>query len=104
MNPLDPIIEEYVALKADTDAGTKRLKELREQILTHLPDGGPVGNHKVTVSRPRTVDWKKVEASFPAEAYPQIWKALDRDAVKQFVAPAVLEDFMVESSPRMTVK
>lgn len=102
---LDPLIAEYLAVKDTVDTNTKRLKELRSEILNHLPDGGPVGDHNVTVSRPRTIDWAKVEASFPADAYPQIYgQALDRDAVKKYVAPAVLEDFTTAGTARVTVK
>lgn len=102
---LDIVVDEYLALKTEIDTRNSRLKELRDQILTTLPDGGTVGDHKVTVSRPKSVDWAKVEASFPADVYPQIYgQALDRDAVKNFVAPAVLNDYTTEGSPRVTVK
>ncbi|WP_054953061.1 hypothetical protein [Flaviflexus massiliensis] len=104
MNPINEIVAEYAALKAQADRDQKRLKELRAQILNVLPDGGSAGEYQVNVSRPKTMDWAKVEAAFPASAYPQIWTALDRDAVKDHVAPAILDTFTTEGSPRMTVK
>lgn len=104
MTSIDEIVAEYAALKTQADRDQKRLKELRAQILTVLPDGGTAGEHQVNVSRPKTMDWSKIEEAFPASAYPQIWTALDRDAVKDHVAPKILETYMVEGSPRMTVK
>lgn len=104
MTELDDIVSEYTLIKAQADSAAKRLKELREQILTRLPNGGEAAGVKVTVTRPRTIDWAKVEQAFPAVAYPQIYGALDRDAVKQFVSPAVLDGYVTEGSPRMTIK
>lgn len=101
---INQLVAEYAALKTQADRDQKRLKELRARILTALPDGGEAGGHHVNVSRPKAVDWAQVEAAFPASHYPQIWTALDRDAVKDHVAPKILETYMVEGSPRMTVK
>ncbi|MBM9432367.1 hypothetical protein [Flaviflexus equikiangi] len=105
MTSIDDIVTEYTLIKAQADSATKRLKELREQILTRLPKGGDVAGVKVSVTRPKSIDWVKVEQAFPAVAYPQIYaQALDRDAVKQFVSPAVLDGYATEGSPRMTIK
>lgn len=100
----EELVAEYATLKAQADRDQKRLKELRTQILAVLPHGGEAGEHEVKISRPKTIDWERVEEAFPVSAYPQLWTALDREAVKQQVSPGVLAPFTIEGAPRMTIK
>lgn len=105
----------------DYEKLTARWVEIREQLeqlkleedqiktqLAHLDVGThEIGAWKVQVQAPRrTLNKTRVAAAFPAEQYPSMYSMqLDPKAVKQQVAPTVLEQYMeTATSPVIVLK
>lgn len=100
--------EEYAARWAEIKAQIEALKMEEEEIKFELSklDVGThqVGAFKVQVQAPRrTLNKTKLAGAFPADQYPTMYSMqLDTKAVKQQVAPTVLDQYM-DTAPTPTV-
>lgn len=99
------LADEYTQL---ADQAT-RIKDRQDQIKTILadllPTGGDVGDYRVTVTRPRRLDPKAIEAAFPVTQRPELYRpAINTTAVRKHIAEVDLERFMVEGAPVVKVQ
>lgn len=80
-------------------------KEYDEKIAALAGEGTTTaGAYKVTVTRPRRLDAKKLEAAYPVAAHPTFYKrALDTTAVKKAIAENDLEQFQSLGSPSVRI-
>lgn len=87
----------------------KHLEDLRrtydEQIAELAGDGThQAGPYKVTVTRPRRLDAKKIEAAFPVAKHPEFYKrAVDTAAFKKAIAENDRAGFETIGAPTIRV-
>lgn len=97
-------IEHLIRARLTIDEQIDQLNAEREQInhaiLDALPEGGQVGETKVTVTTPRRLDTRALAAAYPVAGHPALYKAtLDTKAVRKHIAEVVLDGFMVDGKP-----
>lgn len=83
------------------------MADIKSKILAAVPVGThQAGNLTVQVKAgARSLDAKKVEAAYPLAENPLFYKqTLDLNAVKDLVAPIVLEQYMRQNSPSLVIK
>lgn len=80
-------------------------KEYDEKIAALAGEGTTqAGAFKVTVTVPKRLDAKKIEAAFPVAQYPTFYKrAVDTTAVKDHIAKVDLEAYQTAGSPTVRV-
>lgn len=80
-------------------------KEYDEKIATLAGEGTTTaGAYKVTVTRPRRLDAKAIEAAYPVAQNPTFYKrAVDTTAVKKAIAENDLEQFTTQGSATVRV-
>ena len=82
-----------------------RRDELKAEIAELLPDGGIVGDSKVSVTHRRTLNSRLIEKEYPYEKYPAFYKhTLNTTAVRQALGTERLEKFQAKESLTVTVK
>ncbi|KRD51937.1 hypothetical protein [Microbacterium sp. Root280D1] len=104
------LVARRATLKADLEYMQGEVEAIDSQLLDIL--GGEVGTHdiagtKVQVREYSRLDTKWIEAEYPAEQYPQLYKtttAVDNAAVKKQFAPGVLEEHQVRGAKSLVVK
>ena len=86
-------------------AAEARIDEIKERFRLALEFGNHVaGDLKVSIQHNVTRDTKALEADFPFEEYPDLYKAvLDTKVVNHELAPVVLEKYRVEGAPKVVV-
>lgn len=96
---------EYLDILKAEAAAKARKEELQELFRQHY-ELGPhaAGPAKVSVQRNVRRDDKAFSAAYPFEQYPDFYKpTIDTDTIKRELAPAVLERFAIESTPKVIV-
>lgn len=80
-------------------------KEYDEQIVALAGEGTTTaGPYKVTVTVPRRIDAKAIEAAFPVAQHPELYKrAVDTTAVKNHIAKIDLGQYQTEGSPTVRI-
>lgn len=96
----------YLEIKERMEADKAQLEAIKERLLAISPTSMAYETGKVQVSYPRRVKWHDVEAAYPFEKYPHLYKrVIDPDAVKATLAPAALDLFKQDASTAsMTIK
>lgn len=98
------LAEEYAGLAEHADHIKARQDTIKQLLADLLPSGGAVGDYKVTVTRPRRLDAKAIEAAFPVTQYPHLYAPKpDTTAVRKHIAEVDLEPYMVEGAPVVKV-
>ena len=102
MTPTDPtaLMAEYHQLKEAADQIKNRMGQIKDQLAAAYPDGGTVGDHKISIVRGR-INWARVAKAFPAQDFPQLYKqqiALDQKKAEALIAPAQLDEYRAEPS------
>lgn len=99
------LAEEYTALAEQAEHIKHRQDEIKALLAELLPEGGPAGNHQVTVTRPRRIDPKAIEKAFPVHVRPELYvPRVDTAAVRKHIAEVDLDPFLTEGRPTVTVK
>ena len=102
-------LEQLVMHRAKVAEEAKNLEDLRreydEKIAALAGEGTThAGAYKVTVTVPRRLDAKKVEAMFPIAQNPELYAAkLDTAAVKDHIAKVDLAAYQTEGSPTVRI-
>lgn len=103
---IDALALEHDAITVRMAADKARLDEVKASLAT-LPFGNLAaadGRFKVAIQHNRRRDDAAVMRAFPFEQYPELYKpALDTVALKHEIAPADLEPFTVEGTPKVVV-
>lgn len=97
----------YADAAANAQPWLDAMVDIKAKLLEALPVGThPAGPLSVQVKAgARTLDAKKLEAAFPLADNPLFYKqTLDTNAVKQFVAPIVLEQYQRQNAPSLVIK
>lgn len=97
----------YADAAANAQPWLDAMADIKAKLLEALPVGThPAGPLSVQVKAgARTLDAKKLEAAFPLADNPLFYKqTLDTNAVKQFVAPVVLEQYQRQNAPSLVIK
>ncbi|UOE45912.1 hypothetical protein [Agromyces larvae] len=99
------LLNERAVLREQADRISQRLT-LIDDALRALGHGShAVGPWKVQVQTNRRLDTAALASQFPAESNPHLYKAaLDTEAIKQHLAPAVLDAYYRDGAPRVVVK
>lgn len=113
MNDLAPTqiaeLEQLAMHRAKIAEEIKNLDDLRKEYdekIAGLAGEGttPAGDYKITVTRPRRLDAKKIEAAYPVTQHPTFYKrAVDTTAVKKAIAENDLEPFTTQGSATVRV-
>lgn len=104
MTTTTELLDQYFALKRQADAALEQMNVIKEKLVTELPDGGEIGDHKVTVTRAGRIDEKKFQASMPADQFPGLYKVVpDTTAVRKKIAPEKLEPFLTYGKPSVRI-
>lgn len=102
---LEQLVLERQKHKETIDALNQRVDTINAILADHLPAGGTVAGYTVTVTTPRRLDPRKIEAAFPVAQHPEFYKrAIDTTAVRKHIAEVELEQYMTEGKPTVTVK
>lgn len=103
---IDALALELDAINLRAAADKKRGDEIKAELAT-LPFGtltAAGGLLKVAIQHNRRRDDRAFMAAFPFERFPELYKpTLDTDAIKHEIAPADLEPYTVESTPKVIV-
>lgn len=103
---IDALAVEYDEITVRQAADKARLDEIKASLAT-LPFGNlsaADGRFKVSIQHNRRRDDAAVMRAFPFELYPELYKpALDTAAIKHEIAPADLEPFTIEGTPKVIV-
>lgn len=96
----EALMDAYQALKTQADTIKAQMDQIKTQLGELLPDGGTVGDHKVTHQRGR-VSWTKVAKAYPETDFPQLYQTvtqLDQKTAEAQIAPAMLDDYRGEGT------
>ncbi|PWH05218.1 hypothetical protein DEO23_14150 [Brachybacterium endophyticum] len=102
-------LEELAMHRAKIAEETKNLDTLRkeydEKIAALAGEGTTqAGPYKISVTRARRLDAKKIEAAYPVAQHPEIYKrAVDTDAFKKTVAENNREPYTTLGSPTVRI-
>lgn len=100
MTTPEQLMATYLELKAQADAIKTAMDTVKAQLAAAYPDGGTVGDHKISIVRGR-INWARVAKAFPAQDFPQLYKqqiALDQKKAEALIAPAQLDEYRAEPS------
>ena len=99
------LVTEYLANAETIEQLENRQKQIKEMLAELLPEGGTIDGHKVAiVAAPGRLDTKRLAAAFPPNEFPQLYKiAPDTTAIKQHVAPTVLESYKTYGQPQVRI-
>lgn len=99
------LADEYTRLADQADHIKQRQDQIKALLAELLPEGGHVGDYKVTVTRPRRLDPKAIEKAFPVTQRPELYRpAINTTAVRKHIAEVDLEQFMVEGAPVVKIQ
>lgn len=104
---VEALAAEYANAAAAAQPYLDAMADIKARLLGALPVGThPAGPLTVQVKAgARTLDTKKLEQAYPLVDNPLFYKqTLDTNAVKQFVAPVVLEQFQRQNAPSLVIK
>lgn len=103
---IDALAIEHDELALRMAADKKRLDEVKAE-LAALPFGNlsaANGVYKVSIQHNRRRDDAAFMRAYPFEKFPELYKpSLDTAAIKHEIAPADLEAFTVEATPKVLV-
>lgn len=93
------LITIYLEIRERMEADKAQLEAIKERLLAISPTSMAYEAGKVQVSYPRRVNWRNVEAAYPVEKYPHLYKqVIDQTAVKSALAPSALDVFKQDAS------
>lgn len=103
----DQLVAERTRLKATADDAAQRIKQIDDQ----LRDLG-YGTHqyagvRVSIERNRRLDVARFRDAYPVDKHPELWKVTvdpDTAAVREHIAPADLDPFYNESTPKVVIR
>lgn len=102
-------LEQLAMHRAKIAEEIKNLEDIRkehDEKIAQLAGEGTTnaGPYKVTVTRPRRLDAKAIEAAYPVAQHPTFYKrAVDTTAVKKAIAENDLEPFQTLGSPSVRI-
>ena len=104
MTTTQDLMDAYQTLKAQADTIKEQMDQIKAQLAEALPEGGRIGDHKVSIIRGR-VSWQKVAKAFPEDDFPQIYRqevVLDQKRAEQLIAPAQLDEY--RGAPSVSIR
>lgn len=96
----EALMDAYQALKTQRDTITEQMDRIKTLLVEALPDGGKVGDHKISIVRGR-VNWGRVAKAYPETDFPQLYKQqtiLDQKQAEQLIAPAQLDEYRTQAT------
>ena len=104
MTSTQDLMNAYQTLKAQADTIKEQMDQIKTQLAEALPEGGTIGDHKVSIVRGR-VSWPKIAKAYPADDFPQIYRqeiVLDQKKAEQLIAPAQLDEY--RGTPSVSIR
>ena len=104
MTSTQELMDAYQTLKAQSEAIKEQMDRIKTQLAEALPEGGTIGDHKVSIVRGR-VSWPKVTKAYPENDFPQIYRqeiVLDQKRAEQLIAPAQLDEY--RGTPSVSIR
>lgn len=99
------LADEFTALAEQAEQIKNRQDEIKAILADLLPEGGPAGDYRVTVTRPRRLDAKALEAAFPVTQHPHLYKpAISTAAVRAHIAEVDLAQYQVEGRAQVSIR
>ena len=92
---LQELMSEYQTLKFSAAKIKTRMDQIKTMLGDAMPDGGTIGDHKVSIVRGR-VNWARVTKAYPVQDFPQLYRqelALDQKKAEALIAPAQLDEY-----------
>ncbi|WHU57075.1 hypothetical protein [Trueperella pyogenes] len=93
-------MSEYQTLKFSAAKIKTRMDQIKTLLGDAMPDGGTIGDHKISIVRGR-INWARVAKAYPAQDHPQLYKqeiSLDQKKAEALIAPAQLDEYRGEPS------
>lgn len=97
---LQELMSEYQTLKFSAAKIKTRMDQIKTLLGDAMPDGGTIGDHKISIVRGR-INWARVAKAYPAQDHPQLYKqeiSLDQKKAEAMIAPAQLDEYRGEPS------
>ena len=97
-------MDAYQTLKTQADTIKEQMDQIKKQLAEALPEGGTIGDHKVSIVRGR-VSWPRVTKAYPMNDFPQIYRqeiVLDQKKAEQLIAPAQLDEY--RGTPSVSIR
>ncbi|MDY5159549.1 hypothetical protein [Actinotignum urinale] len=106
METIEQLVNLALSLRAEKQQCEEALAVTNEKIAQLLPTGGTVGDHRVNVTRRKTLNIKQLEKAYPVAKFAHLYEPkLSTSAVKNAFSPTQLERFKTESStPTVTIR
>lgn len=104
MTSTQELMDAYQTLKAQADTIKEQMDQIKAQLAEALPEGGTVGDHKVSIVRGR-VSWPRIAKAYPADAFPQLYKqevVIDPKTAERLIAPAQLDEY--RGAPSVSIR
>ncbi|MEW6917982.1 hypothetical protein V3M78_06720 [Trueperella pyogenes] len=106
MTTIDPahLMAEYHQLKEAASQIKKRMDEIKTLLGDAYPDGGTIGDHKISIVRGR-INWARVAKAYPVNDFPQLYKqeiSLDQKKAEAQIAPAQLDEY--RANPTVSIR
>lgn len=103
---LEQLVLEDTKLAEDEERIKARRATIRAVLARNLNAGTTdLADHKVIVSTPSRLDAKALAEAYPVTEHPELYKpAVDLDAVKHHLAPAVLDGYRRAGSTTVTIR
>lgn len=100
MTSTQDLMDAYQTLKAQADTIKEQMDQIKAKLAEALPEGGTVGDHKVSIVRGR-VSWPRIAKAYPEGDFPQLYRqevVLDQKKAEQLIAPAQLDQYRGQAS------
>jgi len=99
------LADEYTTLAETAERAKQRMDEIKAILADLLPTGGPAGDYKVTVTRPKRLNAKALEQAFPVAQHPHLYApAISTAAVRAHIAEVDLAQYQVEGRPVVKIQ
>jgi hypothetical protein len=102
----ETLMADYLTLVNRREMLNQQIDEIKAELARLNPAGGEILGKKIILSWPRRTNWRKLEADFPQDHYPQLYKtSLDQTAAKKNFSEVQLAAYQeIPDHPTVTIR
>jgi hypothetical protein len=102
----EDLMNEYLTLVNQREYLNQQIDSIKAELAKQNPTGGKILGKTLSLSWPRRTNWKKLEADFPRDQYPQLYKiSLDQAAAKKNFSEVQLAAYQeIPDHPTVTIR
>lgn len=102
---IEQLVNTLLTLQTQEKQISEQINTIKLLISEQLPNGGTVGNHKITVTHPQRIDWTKIVKAYPPEKYAHLYELKPSTVrFKEALAPATLNQYKTTGKQTVTVR